>query len=188
MAKGGSPARKKNSTLMAGASTLKPPMASLLRSLAALGVGLTVIVSAASCGIGSESFAQDQSVSIEAPRPLATVSTPLLIRWSAQRPLPKGEWYAVFVDRPTVSPGHSLREVTSAACQRNPACPTIADLNSLNVFITNATFIVVPSVPIFSAHGNRFETHQAIIFYVDSHRRRVSEAAFEVTFRIGARA
>ena len=170
------------------ASPSKPPMASLLRSFAALGVGLTVIVSAPSCGLGSESFAQDRSVSIEAPRPLATVSTPLVIRWSARRPLPKGESYAVFVDRPPVSPGHSLRGITGAACQRNPACPTIADLNSLNVFITNATFTVVPSVPIFTAHGNRFETHQAIIFYVDSQRRRVGEAAFEVTFRIRARA
>jgi hypothetical protein len=127
----------------------------------------------------------NDSVRITAPRELQQVSAPVAIKW---RSINATSRYAVFVDRPPIKPGQSLKAIAGndPGCQRDPSCPTAAYLLQHDVFLTSQDTV---SVPYFAQLGgisgrDKPTTHYATIVLIDSTGHRAGESAGVVDFRL----
>ena len=145
---------------------------------------VAVALLAAGCG-GVRMWHTDESVRITAPRELQQVSAPVTIKWRSTNAANR---YAVFVDRPPIKPGQSLKAIAGndPGCQRDPSCPTPAYLLEHDVFLTSEDSV---SVPYFAQLGgisgrDKPATHYATVVLIDPTGHRAGEAAWVVDFRL----
>lgn len=128
-------------------------------------------------------FAQDASVKIVDPPSLATVATPVALRWTGRAP--SGSSYAVFVDSLPVHPGQNLRSLAGKTCANAPGCADRAYLERHFVFLTEQDHVELDALPILGTPKSDPDMHTVTIVLVDSSWRRVGESAWSVTFALG---
>jgi len=142
-------------------------------------------VVAATTTAEARSFTADRSVLLLSPAPLSTVTTPFTVAWTAPRHQ-HGRW-AVFVDATPIAPGHSLRDLASPACKRQPACwPASDELSAQGVYVTASDRVEVSSLEPPGGIGGQaaHPVHTATLVALDrSGRYRVGAEAWEVEFR-----
>jgi hypothetical protein len=137
----------------------------------------------AACG-GGLLFSHDARVHIISPRSLATVSTPVHLRWTGRLPTGSTATYAVFVDAVPVHPGQSLRSVAGKVCARAPGCVDVAWLNRHFVYLTRGNQLELDALPILGTAKADPRMHTATIVLVNSAWTRLGESAWTVTFAL----
>ena len=164
-------------------------MAAARTRLAVVLVLVTVALSG--CTVRGLAFDNDHRVRIVTPRNRTTVHLPVHLRWEApglHRSADKGPFFAVFLDKAPIRPGQNLRAVGDDACNHTPGCPDLAYLRDRYVFVTDATRLVLDTVP--KPSGQRTgakDAHEATIVLVDAAGGRIGEYAYTVQFTIKGR-
>lgn len=131
----------------------------------------------AGCGGGLQ-FAKDSRVRIVEPHQLATVTTPVHLRWVATARAS----YAVFVDSLPVHPGQNLRALAGPRCAGVVSCVDEAWLNRHYVFLASRPDLELDALPILATAKGERDMHTATIVLVDSTWKRLGESAWTVTF------
>ena len=149
---------------------------------AAAGVVASGLLNAA-CG-GGLLFSHDTRLSIISPRSLATVSTPVHLRWTGQLPTGNSATYAVFLDALPVHPGQNLRSQAGKVCANAPGCVDIAWLNRHFVYLTRGNRLELDALPILGTAKADPDRHTATIVLVNSAWTRLGESAWAVTFAL----
>lgn len=127
-------------------------------------------------------FAQDSRIRIIDPPSLATVTTPVVLRWTGSAPA--GSSYAVFVDSLPVHPGQNLRSLAGKTCANAPGCADRAYLERHFVFLTDQDHVELDALPILGTPKGDPDMHTATVVLVDSSWRRVGESAWSVSFAL----
>lgn len=151
--------------------------------LAAAGIATGALLGTA-CGGGTQ-FAEDGRVRIVSPRNLATVSTPVRLRWTDTAASGSPPLYAVFVDHLPVHPGQNLRSMAGTTCAGVATCVDMAWLNRHDVYLTNQPRLDLETLPILGTPKGERDVHEVTIVLVDAAWRRLGEAAWGVTFGLG---
>jgi hypothetical protein len=134
----------------------------------------------------------DTSIHINAPRELDRVRLPVTINWAAKGAsvakdlTSAGPFYAVFVDRPPIRAGTSLRSLIDDDCRKQPGCPDLSWFAERFVFVTGDLNLTLPTVPA-DATGTRTgadHTHRVSIVRVDANGVRLNEAVASVEFAV----
>lgn len=137
------------------------------------------------CAVSGVDLVQDRRVEIQEPAEQASVSPPLTVRWSAHDTA--GLHFAVFVDRPPIPPGASLRSLAKQdhACLARPDCPDQAWLAGKGVYVADSTAVRVAALG-----DNRPEhqprardAHEVTIVLLDGDRRS-GESAWHRQFYV----
>jgi hypothetical protein len=145
------------------------------------------MIAGTACSGHDLAFRADRRVKIVSPASRQEVSVPIDVRWDTSLPPVSagGPSFAVFVDRPPVHRGQTLRSVGDDACRRDPSCPDAQYLRDRNVYVTDGHSVSVDTVPKPSG-GTRERatgTHEATVILVGHGGRRIGEAAYSVEFR-----
>ena len=141
------------------------------------------------------SFVEDERVAVVAPTDRSTVRQPVEVVWEFTGfdiTGPGGVdaddrgFFAVFVDRNPVQPGKLLSSIADEdpTCRRSPDCPDEAYFNSMGVFTTTETALVLPPL-VDTRPRERPETsdwHEVTIVLVSPVGRRIGESEFSVRF------
>jgi hypothetical protein len=133
------------------------------------------------CGDGLL-FAQDARLQIVAPKSLASVSTPVHLRWTSQIPAGSPLMYAVFVDALPVHPGQNLRSLAGPSCASVRGCVDVAWLNRHYVYLTSRLSFDLDALPILGTAKGERDIHKATIVLVNADWRRLGESAWSVAF------
>lgn len=150
------------------------------RALALVALAVAALLNAG-CGDGLL-FAKDARLRIVAPKNLATVSTPVHLRWTSQIPPANPPTYAVFVDALPVHPGQNLRSLAGATCASVRGCVDVAWLNRHSVYLTSQLSFDLDALPILGTARGERDIHKVTIVLVDADWRRLGEAAWSVAF------
>jgi hypothetical protein len=154
-----------------------------LRPAARLAGVAFVALLATACG-GGLLFANDTSVRIVSPRNLATVSTPVQLRWVTKILPASPLMYAAFVDILPVHPGQNLRSLAGASCSGVPGCVDLAWLNRHSVYLTSQPGLDLDTLPILGTPKGERDIHTVTIVLVDKAWRRSGESAWSVSFAL----
>lgn len=141
------------------------------------------------------SFVEDERVTVVAPTDRSTVRQPVEVAWEFTGfdiTGPGGVeaddrgFFAVFVDRHPVQPGKLLSSIADddPTCRRSPDCPDEAYFNSMGVFTTTDTVLVLPPL-VDTRPRERPDTsdwHEVTVVLVSPVGRRIGESAFSVRF------
>jgi hypothetical protein len=152
------------------------------RTRAVVAIAVVALLGTA-CGNGLL-FVKDERLRIVSPKNLATVSTPVQVRWTTHAPPSTELNYAVFVDALPVHPGQNLRSLAGAKCASVPTCVDIAWLNRHFVFLTAQPQLDLQALPILAAAKGERDIHKVSIVLVDQGWRRLGESAWSVTFDV----
>jgi len=146
-------------------------------------LGIVLVCMASLAGCGSRAFVANQSVHIVSPAPLATVTAPFVVTWTASERSDGG--FAVFVDLSPIAPGHSLRDLASDQCKQQPGCLNASYLAGLGVYLTRLDHVTIPALqPLAGTEGRQAHpVHILTVVMMDSGGRRVGDAAWQVEFR-----
>jgi hypothetical protein len=133
-------------------------------------------------------FQADDRVEFVTPKERERVSLPVTLRWETSLPAPSagGPYYAVFVDREPVRPGHTLSNVVEDSCRRDPACPDLEYLAGRGVHLAGTPELTLETIPDRSTAtrtGAR-ESHEVTVVLVDGDGRRIDEAAWSRRFTV----
>ncbi|MHB8342014.1 MAG: hypothetical protein ACYDB7_12710 [Mycobacteriales bacterium] len=158
---------------------------------AVLGAGLALAALLSSCAFSNIDLIQDHRVHILSPHAGQTVQLPVTIRWRTTG-LSTGVGrlavrFAVFVDRPVVKPGASLRSIASgdSQCLRVPSCPGPTYLREHGVYVVAGTQLTLPFLADLrnpSAGITKDQHTVTIVILRGDHRD--GESAFSVTFYV----
>jgi hypothetical protein len=164
-------------------------VASPLRSAAlAWAAALALVGSAlAGCGFSGLAFFEDDRVDIVRPADRAEVRVPLTVAWTADG-VPAGS-FGVFVDRAPQPPGRPLDWLfrDDRLCQGpdgRVACASREFLERQQVFETEETSIVIPSVRRLTGEDRRRQFHEVTVVLLDESGERVGESAWSVRFEV----
>ncbi len=138
-----------------------------------------VALALTACGSGVR-FEKDTSVRIVTPASLATVSTPVHLRWTSS--LPPGSEFAVFLDALPVHPAQNLRALAGRRCAGVRSCVDMAWLNRHFVFVTADGSLDLDALPILGTARGTPDVHTATIVRVDPDWLRLGEEAWSVSF------
>jgi len=127
-------------------------------------------------------FAKDARLSIVVPKSLASVSTPVHLRWTSRIPPGSPLMYAVFVDALPVHPGQNLRSLAGPTCAGVRGCVDVAWLNRHYVFLTSQLSFDLDGLPILGTAKGERDIHKVTIVLVNADWRRLGEAAWSVAF------
>lgn len=145
-------------------------------------------------------FVKDERLTFTAPDDYEQVEVPLTVTWTmedfevlprpekgAERSEPsKGEgYYAVFVDKAPVKPGHTLDDVGNGDtfCESDPRCPDKSYLNAKGVYTTRQPTITLDVVAPLSSK-ERLQLHTLTVILLDSEGKRIGEYAWFTRFRL----
>ena len=147
-------------------------------------VAALVLAAAGMAACGQTPFVADQTIHVLTPAPLATVSAPFVVSWTGAGL--SDNRFAVFVDRTPIAPGHSLRDLATDQCKRQPGCPGDVYLAGLGVFLTDSDRVTVPVLqPLAGGTASR-QAHPVrtlTLVVMDAQGRRVGDSAWQVEFR-----
>ena len=139
-------------------------------------------------------FHQDHRLSITSPESRAVLSPPFTLRWTMKDfdvaargegpPRDDAGYFAVFVDRAPVKPGHTPEDVADddQTCKRDPGCPDRSYLAGRGVYTTTRTSLRIPVIPPLSSK-EKVQLHEVDIVLLDSSGRRIGEAAWYLEFK-----
>jgi hypothetical protein len=124
-------------------------------------------------------------ISFSSPKELALVSAPFTLRWATHDRPPQAARYGVFVDRPPMKPGDSVRDLFGEQCRATPGCPDEMLLRTLGIYLTPNSEAVISTMPILGGVARRaaHPVHQVTVVYLDRRGRRVGGYAFTTSLR-----
>jgi hypothetical protein len=144
-----------------------------------------------SCGSRHLAFRADDSLRISAPQELQRVELPVRIVWrAADRShaalTGRGPFFAVFVDRPPVAAGSSLRTLVDDTCRRTPNCPDLTWFADRFVFVTGEKSVTIETVPadVTGTRTGADHTHRVTVVRVGPDGVRLDEAVASVEFAV----
>lgn len=157
---------------------------------AAVLLGATV-ASSAGCEFADYQFRVDDRMTIVEPPAQSTVDPPFRITWEMEDFDAAGldgstsedsGAYAVFVDRPPMKAGQSLRSLfdDDPACASDARCPDAAQLARENIYVTTKQGVRVKFLPLVGAGGP--DLHTITIVLLDGSGRRIGESSWYRTF------
>jgi len=148
----------------------------------------------ASCSVSNHSVFNDHRFHFVAPASRAHVRLPVTLRWTMRdftRAAPGGSepsrrrgYFAIFVDRPPVGPGQTLRAVADrdTSCRRTPGCPDTSYLADRQIYTTAGDRFVLNRVPDFVDNREKQQLHEATVVLLDTAGRRIGESAWYLDF------
>lgn len=159
-------------------------------ALALLTTGLT------GCSNYSElQFKQDHRLQFTSPDSYELVKAPVEIEWtiedfevlparSREPPSDGAGYFAVFVDRAPIKPGHTLEDVADGdeACKKDPRCPDRRYLEAKAVYVSHQPRLTLELIPQL-ASKEEIQTHQLTVILLDSTGHRIGEYAWYLQFK-----
>lgn len=160
---------------------------------------LVALVALSGCGLThlqDLQFRVDKRLHFVSPKARTTVKQPVTITWTmtdftiaptgSQPPSRDAGYFAVFVDKAPIKPGHSLKDVGHGdpVCEHNPKCPDRTYLRNHNVFTTTATSVKFPVLPALPNNRSRIQLHTFTVVLLDTTGHRIGESAWELDLRI----
>jgi hypothetical protein len=140
-------------------------------------------------------FKTDERVDILEPTERSTVSLPLKLKWQVQdfQVARSGGSFLVLIDRSPMAPGDSMDALVRAelACKGAAldACLTADSLAQRGVYRTARTSLTLPRMASRPGVSDQEkDRHEITITLLDASGRRVSEAAWTVTFEVAGAA
>ena len=93
-------------------------------------------------------------------------------------------YFAIFVDRPPVAPGKTLRAVADrdTSCLRTPGCPDASYLADRQIYTTAGDRFVLDRVADFVDNREKEQLHEVTVVLLDSAGRRIGESAWYLEF------
>ena len=173
---------------MAGGRRFARCAASMAALLVLSGCGLT--------HLQDLQFRVDKRLQFVSPEARATVHQPVTISWTmrdftvaaqgSRPPSRDAGYFAVFVDRSPVRPGHTLKDVGKGDrfCESDPKCPDRQYLRDHNVFTTTATHLEFPVLPAVAGDKSHLQMHTFTVVLLDTSGHRIGESAWELDLRI----
>ena len=94
-------------------------------------------------------------------------------------------FFAVFVDRSPIKPGHTLKDVAKGDrfCETSPDCPDRAYLKQHFVFTTTGTSLRLPQIPNLTSKES-VQLHTITVVLMDTAGHRIGESAWQLDLRI----
>jgi hypothetical protein len=141
-------------------------------------------------------FRADKRLHFVSPKARTTVHQPVTVTWTmsdftvaglgSQPPTRDAGYFAVFVDRAPIKPGHTLKDVGKGDpfCEHTASCPDRKYLRDHNVFTTTATGMKFPIIPSVQTDKSRVQLHTFTVVLLDTSGRRIGESAWELDLRI----
>lgn len=168
-----------------------PPTLLRPRVLAAAALLGATVASAAGCEFADYQFRVDDRMTIVEPPAQSTVDPPFRITWEMEdfdatgldgSTAEDSGVYAVFVDRPPMKAGQSLRSLfdDDPACASDARCPDAAQLARENIYVTTKEGVRVKFLPLAGAGGP--DLHTITIVLLDGSGRRIGESSWYRTF------
>lgn len=161
-----------------------------------VGMALASVLLLAGCADYSElQFVKDERLTFTEPASRELVTTPLRISWSMEdftvvepgqgEPTDDAGYFAVFVDRAPVEPGHTLEDVAGRdeACKRDPSCPDARYLADRGVYTTTKSSLTVELIAALPSKED-VQLHDVTVVLLDSEGRRIGEAAWYRQFKM----
>jgi len=164
---------------------------------AALLAALGSLVLLSGCGLThlqDLQFRADTRLHFLAPKDRAEVHQPVTVSWTMRDftieapgsapPSRDAGYFAVFVDRQPIRPGHTMKDVaTDEYCKRNPRCPDANYLASKQIYPTTKTSIKLPTIAVLTNHET-LQMHTITVVLMDTSGHRIGESAWELDVRI----
>ena len=141
----------------------------------------------AACSVTNVSLVNDHRLVFLTPASRAHLHLPVTLRWSMSgqgaRPTTtagSGTYFAVFVDRPPVEPGQTLRAVAQddLSCRRTPGCPDAAYFSARQIYTTSSESIVLDRVDDLADNRQQEQLHEATVVLMGPGGRRAGESAW----------
>ena len=160
---------------------------------------LVALVALSGCGLThlqDLQFRVDKRLHFVSPKARTTVKQPVTITWTMTdfTIAPQGSqptsrdagYFAVFVDKAPIKPGHSLKDVGHGdpVCEHDPKCPDRTYLRDHNVFTTTAMSVKFPVLPALPNNRSRIQLHTFTVVLLDTTGHRIGESAWELDLRI----
>lgn len=147
--------------------------------------------SSTGCELADYQFRVDDRMTIVDPPAKSAVDPPFRITWEMEDFDAAGldgstsedsGVYAVFVDRPPMKAGQSLRSLfdDDPACASDARCPDARRLARENIYVTAKDRVRVKFLPLVGAGGP--DLHTITIVLLDGSGRRIGESSWYRTF------
>lgn len=170
------------------AGTAKAGLLAVLLATLLVGCGLTQLENL--------NFRVDDRLDFTAPKPRTLVGQPVTLSWTIRDftiqapgsapPSRDAGYFAVFVDRTPVKPGHTLDDIASgdAFCRTDPACPDRSYLRQHQVYTTTRTTLRLPQIQNLIGNKNDEQLHSVTVVLMDTAGQRIGESAWQLDFRL----
>jgi hypothetical protein len=145
---------------------------------------------------GDLNFRIDDRLHFVSPEARSTVRTPVVVRWTmddfriaadgSEPPSDDAGYFAVFVDRTPIKPGHTLDDVADgdSSCEDSPDCPDEAYLANNDVYTTTTNEIEIPTIPNLPGSKEKVQLHTITVVLMDASGHRIGESAWQLDVRI----
>ena len=133
------------------------------------------------CAVSGLSFIQDDRLEIVAPEQNETVTLPFEVDWTIEDY--EGS-FLVFFDRSPMRPGQSLDSLVPDGdpCRVDPGCPDAAWLEDRNIYVTDATSLMIDHLPDRRDNDRTKDRHDITIVYIDEKGNRRGDSTFTAEF------
>lgn len=154
------------------------------------GAVVAFLVFATGCRFHGIDLVEDTRLAIISPANRATVSLPLVVRWTV-RDIPRGERrFLVIVDGSPPPPGDGLDWFArnDDFCRATPGCPDERYLANNHIYITTDARLAIPALaPQENLPWSRRNRHDVTVVLIDESGRRIGENSAFVEFTVRAR-
>ena len=150
--------------------------------------GVTALLAVTGCAVKDINLVEDRRIHVDAPHDQQMVRLPVTLRWSTRGVAP-GLTYAVFLDRPPIRPGKTLKSLAKDAeddaCMARPDCPDAAWLAGRGVYLTKNRSLVLSALADRRPENRpkARDGHEAVIVLLNG-TRRVGESSWYRQFYI----
>jgi hypothetical protein len=138
------------------------------------------------------SFRPDNRLSMQSPKAEELVNLPMTVKWKSQDfELTEGRQFGVFIDTSIPSPDDVARIRLCSRLAKLPPAPgdyrgVCTDQREQIVFTKRHSLKIDCLEPFFGRGKRRMHDHKVTVILLDEAKRRIGEAAAEVTFRADA--
>lgn len=141
-------------------------------------------------------FRVDKRLHWVSPEARSTVHQPVTISWTMDDftvqapgtapPSRDAGYFAVFVDKTPIKPGHTLDDVAKGDryCEQSPTCPDRKYLRDHWVFTTTETTMKFPLIPSIVGDKSHLQLHTFTVVLMDTSGHRIGESAWQLDLRI----
>lgn len=150
---------------------------------------LAILVLAAGCRVQGIDLMQDTRLTIISPANRATVSPPLVVRWTA-RDIPTRNRFLVIFDGSPPPPGEGLDWFArnDNLCRATPGCPDERYLTNNHIYVTADPRLAIQALaPDEDVPSSRRNRHNVTVVLIDERGRRIGETSAFVEFTVRPR-